>query len=550
MALFGALVVPGLLPGFQSPPIFRIDTSTVLSGPTVNPLVSVTASLRQQKPEDLFLVRADQPAYWRWQALDHFDGTQWTSSDLEVDHGRVIAAGDPLPDSSLEGTGINIRQVDLFQTVVVLQDISDPWLPMAFHPVTVEVGRSSIRYDATSAAAVPEVGVQKGLTYTVRSRLLLPTRHQLDAVSAAAFSKPEYKPFEELPSSTPPQIYSIARILTAGASTPFQKLVAIQAYLHTFNYDQRVNGKTDIGSVLNFLTRTKRGFCQQFATAMAVLARALGYPARVAVGFTPGRYDARLRAWRVGTQNAHAWVEVLFPGYGWMAFEPTPTRDNPVADSYLAPNAKPFEPCRAQGTCANGTTNPGKGAVGAVGGIAAFKAQALANKNFEAGQVGRRGARFGRLRLPGAPPVASHPYRLPLELLGLLLAVLLGLFLVVVPLAKVIGRRVRLARAGPPRHAALVAYRTFTGRAGDLGLGRRGGETLREYRDRIRRDVPSTSDHLDRLTTIVSGAAYSAVEVTKDQAREAAGAARRAIREIRRSIPAGRRIVGLFKPGM
>ena len=146
--------------------------------------------------------------------------------------------------------------------------------------------------------------------------------------------------------------------------------------------------------------------------------------------------------------------------------------------------------------------------------------------------------------------MAGHPYRLPLELLGLLLAVLLGLFLVVVPLAKVIGRRVRLARAGPPRHAALVAYRTFTGRAGDLGLGRRGGETLREYRDRIRRDVPSTSDHLDRLTTIVSGAAYSAVEVTKDQAREAAGAARRAIREIRRSIPAGRRIVGLFKPGM
>jgi hypothetical protein len=187
-----------------------------------------------------------------------------------------------------------------------------------------------------------------------------------------------------------------------------------------------------------------------------------------------------------------------------------------------------------------------------VGGLAAAKAAALSKQggNFEAGQIGHKGARFRGLRLPGAPAPASHPYRLPLELLGLILAALLALFLVLVPLAKVIGRRVRLARAGQPRDVALAAYRTFTGRAADLGLGRRQGETLREYRDRIRRGVPVTGDHLDRLTSIVSGAAYSAVEVTKDQAREAAAAARKAIREIRRSVPAGRRIVGLFKPGM
>ena len=132
-----------------------------------DPGISVTASLKQQQPTDLFLVRADQPAYWRWQALDRFDGTQWTSSDLQVDHGRVIGAGDPLPDASFDGTGVGVREADLFQTVLVLQDTSDPWLPMAYHPLTVAVGRSSVRYDPTSSAAVPEVGVQKGGTWLV-----------------------------------------------------------------------------------------------------------------------------------------------------------------------------------------------------------------------------------------------------------------------------------------------------------------------------------------------------------------------------------------------
>src|SRR5439155_19264408 len=227
-------------------------------------------------------------------------------------------------------------------------------------------------------------------------------------------------------------------------STPFQKLMAIQRFLHTFTYDQRVNGQTDLGSVLNFLTRTQRGFCQQFATAMAVLARALGYPARVAVGFTQGRYDARRQAWVVGTQNAHAWVEVFFPGFGWIAFEPTPSRDNPVADAYLAPKAPQFEPCRAQGTCGTNGQKAGGGA-GVPRSIAAFKAQALAGTKgtggFENGQIGFRGrTHFGGL---GAPS-DTHPYTLPFELFGLIVAILLGLFLLLVPIVKVAGRRLRM----------------------------------------------------------------------------------------------------------
>ena len=82
---------------------------------------------------------------------------------------------------------------------------------------------------------------------------------------------------------------------------------------------------------------------------MAVLLRSLGIPTRVAVGFTSGAYDANAGLWRVTSQDAHAWVEVLFPGFGWLAFEPTPGRSNPVAGYTNLP------PDRSAG---QGTTTP------------------------------------------------------------------------------------------------------------------------------------------------------------------------------------------------
>src|SRR5439155_3028342 len=106
-----------------------------------------------------------------------------------------------------------------------------------------------------------------------------------------------------------------------------------------FSYDIRVPAGHDVNQILYFLTRSKRGYCEQFAGSMAVLLRSLGIPARVAVGFTPGTYDPRTETYQVTSQNAHAWVEVLFPRFGWLAFEPTPNRTNPVGEPYIAPNA-------------------------------------------------------------------------------------------------------------------------------------------------------------------------------------------------------------------
>ena len=87
-------------------------------------------------------------------------------------------------------------------------------------------------------------------------------------------------------------------------------------------------------SLMQFLTETKTGFCQQFATAMAAMLRSLGIPARVAVGFTRGDYDEGSGLYTVSSHDAHTWVEVRFPTYGWIPFEPTPGPRNPAAATY------------------------------------------------------------------------------------------------------------------------------------------------------------------------------------------------------------------------
>src|SRR5207244_657814 len=116
-----------------------------------------------------------------------------------------------------------------------------------------------------------------------------------------------------------------------------------------FTYDASVDYRQDPNAILDFLTRTRTGMCEQFAGSMALLVRELGLPARVAVGYRPGNVlDPRHpNTYTVTTEQYHAWVEVLFPGYGWIAFEPTKGFSNPVAEaSYLS---SPSAACAGRG---------------------------------------------------------------------------------------------------------------------------------------------------------------------------------------------------------
>jgi transglutaminase-like putative cysteine protease len=122
-------------------------------------------------------------------------------------------------------------------------------------------------------------------------------------------------------------MYDLAARVTEGATTPYAAVLALEAWLRQtggFTYDEtppRVKGAPPL---VAFVTRTRAGYCQHFAGAMAAMLRMLGIPARVAVGFTSGSPDEG--RWSVADRDAHAWVEVWFRGHGWIPFDPTPGR--------------------------------------------------------------------------------------------------------------------------------------------------------------------------------------------------------------------------------
>ena len=137
--------------------------------------------------------------------------------------------------------------------------------------------------------------------------------------------------YTQLPSSLPQRVRDLAARITQGQSTAYDQAVAVQDYLRkTYPYDLGVAPAAAGADVVDdFLFETRAGFCSHFASAMAVLLRAQGVPARVAVGYLNGDYAYGRGMYRVSASAAHAWVEVYFAGYGWIEFEPTPAFQAP-----------------------------------------------------------------------------------------------------------------------------------------------------------------------------------------------------------------------------
>jgi hypothetical protein len=330
----------------------------------------------------------------------------------------------------------------------------------------------------------------------------------------------------------------------------YRQVLGIQNHLsptNGFKYDETVEPTDNQYALVDFLTKTKRGFCQQFASAMAVLLRSIGIPARVAVGFTQGTFDSQTDVTTVTSADAHSWVEVWFGNaYGWLAFEPTPRRANPTAFEY-------YDPARVQ--CAlSGRTCSGAGAVQTTGSPAGGHPSRGANS--PTAFLARKEGKIQPGLRPLPPPSPGPPYgALVLAAFGVLLLALLF-----VPPIRSLRRRLRVRRAvRQPRRLILVTYDVFTERAADIGLGRRAGETVEEYRRRIHAEtaVPAgargsdgaalTDGELDRLSTLVARAAYALDEPAASDAEQAVRCARAVIRDLRRSVGPARRLAGAWR---
>lgn len=516
-----ALLAPGILPGFRAEGLVRLrGAGAGASRVGIDPLVDIRPQLLQNPEVPLFSVEADRPAYWRTLSVDVFTGRFWVSSERDPSGWPEVGSG-ALPGARADGERLRQR--------FVLDRLAQPYLPAAYQPVAVDLPWASARYDPDSGTLAVE-RIRPGFAYEVESAVVVPTPEQLRAATIPA--SPEVEFYTALPDGIPQEIYELARQISKGETTPYGKALALQRYLRTFRYDETVRPGHGVNDLLYFLTELKAGYCEQFAGAMAVLLRALGIPARVAVGFTPGTLDPRSGRYVVTTKNLHAWVEVLFPEFGWLAFEPTPTRANPVAQSYLFPvrpgrgaGSGPDCPLRRgmdpDAACDRGRTTP----------IPSVRPP-REPPSVPGGEAGSGGTE---------EPLPSLRVLLGL---GLVLALLLS-----VPLVRLGRRRLAVRRARAPRDRVLAAFGYLAQHAADVGLERRPNETVLEYRDRLRRSVRFSDGHLERVTGLVTVAAYTDRPLSPEDAEAAVTSARAAARDIARSVDAGRRLAGLYRLG-
>ena len=533
-----ALVIPGVLPGFRSEPLLNVREETPNAFVSVDPIVDIRPALARNPAVQLFTVWTNQTAYWRSLSLDTFNGRLWTASNADPENGLDARAGALRPGAALVPNASLIRQRFRFDR------LTQPWLPAAFEPVELAIRDADVRFDPTSSSLVSLDGTGPGFMYDVTSRVIAPEPEILDTIAFP--SNVLTARYTSLPPDTPAEIYEMAGRLSRDYPTAYRKILAIQAFLRTFKYNERAAPGHGINDILYFLTKSREGYCEQFAGTMAVLLRALGIPARVAVGFTPGTFDSRTGGYRVTTKNLHSWVEVLFPRFGWLPFEPTPSRSNPVASyTTVSPRFERHQDVAPQPQCVSsrtglavrsepGATTCGAGRVPAVVPPAGTQNERVRDPNARAGVPSARNPR-------GQP---TGGWGIPIA--GVLAVV--ALLILAIPVAKALWRRRLLRRARGPRERVLAAYSVMTSAAGDLGVGRRDNETIQEYSDRLKATVLFSDGHLDVLTRLVAVAAYANDGIPGPAGDEAVRLSRLIGKEIARSREPSVRLLGLLRP--
>jgi len=231
------------------------------------------------------------------------------------------------------------------------------FLPVPYWPVRLAVPGDW--HEALGTLMIYSGGsVGTPLQYTVISGQIEPTSADLTAAQHVPSAiKRAYLGYLGSKSPVGRRLQRIAVSVTASRHTQFGKAVALERWFLSsrFGYSLQSSLPDTPEGLLAFLTKHRQGYCQQFAFAMAVLARMIGIPSRVAIGYTAGRQQQN-GSWLVTTADAHAWPELYFTGIGWLRFEPTPGgnggQDTAVEPAYVSAAA-------ARGGTTKGGTGPG-----------------------------------------------------------------------------------------------------------------------------------------------------------------------------------------------
>ena len=305
----------------------RLD-ATLDSGPIPSPKIAVRiptyATLGYADDnggEVVMYVRSPLASFWRGQVLDEYDGRGWTVSNREPQmvlgqRGR-LRFPDTLPWTGLLGTYVQTYFLQVQQPDAIFTGYS---------PGVIASDISWEARDLRTGATESVKRLRQISTYRVVSAVPQLTPDLLRNDSADQSYLQDVQPM-----SVPGRVQELAHSIVAGARSDYEKAARLEQFLlDNYKYDLRVPPLPRSSDVVkSFLFDRQAGYCAQFATSMAVMARSIGLPARVATGYLPGRYDTLTGVHVVRLQDAHAWVEIKFQKYGWVPFDPTPRPDSP-----------------------------------------------------------------------------------------------------------------------------------------------------------------------------------------------------------------------------
>lgn len=301
-------------------------------------------------------VRSSEYSYWRAAAFDRYTGRMWQNMVGERARAALgvataeaartpLAPGVRLEQPELRGRTLVTTTIELAQTrtdglVMVGGALASTGLPVLIQHGYLAVSGELLPNFTETATVVTEAPLEATQTYTVATYLSTVDEQSLRE-SGTAYPEWVRVAYLQLPDTLPARVRELAVSIVrdAGAVTPYDKALAMQNYLRTLPYnDQRPLPPDDRDWVDWFLFDAPGGYCDDFTSAMVVLLRAEGVPARWVQGYAGGELDPDRRVYLVRENVAHSWPEVYFPGYGWQRFEPTPA---PYASIPLRP---PFPP--------------------------------------------------------------------------------------------------------------------------------------------------------------------------------------------------------------
>lgn len=507
-----ALVVPIFIPSIEEGLIsWRNKTGEGLGsggGPlvgsgSVDPLVSMVPRLITQSDQELFRVESDEASYWRLYSLARFNGESWSDgspvTDAIGENGTVpMMTPDPNP-----GRGVSAR----FE----LTGLRTLGVPSVGSPITVTPEASvPMSIDPLTGDVKSEVEVGEGFAYSINAVVPDVSFRTLRQMSVGTVPNDIYY---EVPRLSP-EVAQLVEDWTSGANSDFQKLIQLQDRLRGFDYSLDVDQPVSADYIEEFLLTSRVGYCQQFATAFAILARHLGFPSRVEVGFLPGSTDvATPDQYVVRGSDTHAWPEVYFEGLGWVPFEPTP-RDGTAPPAHTvrpALGSVPANPAAADNLFTGGQNKRGFRDIGGV-------------------RDNPRGRTDGRpdVAVPGSTRrnrVEGKWEETFARVLAILLLAAL-LFIASVPAIKHWRIQRLYNRAADERSRAAAAFAEFQAEAAELASPRKRAESASAYARRIGASVAATRNPASRLASIYEQAEFAPTAPSPQLADEAKRLAR------------------------